>query len=103
MLSVPVRAAPLLAATVKLTVPLPVPDAPAVIVSHSSLLTAPQVQVPPVVTVTLPVPPALGTAWLIGAMVKAQGASWVTVKVRPATVIVPVRRAPVVFDVTENS
>ena len=60
IVSVPMRAAPVFAATVKPTDPLPVPLAPEVIVSHEgSLLVAVQVQPADVDTVTgVPVPPA---------------------------------------------
>ena len=57
--SVPERAAPVLAATVNATVPLPVPDAPPVTVSHPAFAVAVQVQVPAdAVTATDPAPPA---------------------------------------------
>jgi hypothetical protein len=55
---VAVRAVPVFAATVKFTVPLPLPDAPAVIVTKFEELVAVQVQPVPAVTVTVPVPPA---------------------------------------------
>src|SRR3954452_10136832 len=55
MVSVPVRAElPLLTSTWNETVPLPVPFAPAVTVSHEALLIAVQVQPAGAVTVTLP-------------------------------------------------
>ena len=56
--SVAVRAAPVLAATVKLTVPLPVPDAPAEMVTNVALLVAVQVHPVPAVIGIVPVPPA---------------------------------------------
>ena len=89
------RAAPVLAAAVKLTVPFPVPVLPEVIVIHGELLVA--VQVHPgeeVVTVTLPVPPAALTFKLVGVTVKVQPDCWLTVKVCPPAVIVPVRGGP---------
>jgi hypothetical protein len=46
-----------LAATVKLTVPLPVPDAPEESVTNVALLVAVQVHPVPAVTGTVPVPP----------------------------------------------
>ena len=89
------RAAPVLAAAVKLTVPLPVPVLPEVIVIHGELLVA--VQVHPaeeVVTVMLPVPPAALTFKLIGVTVKSHPDCWLMVKVCPPAVIVPVRGGP---------
>jgi hypothetical protein len=67
--SVPVLAGPAFAATLKRTLPDPVPLAPAVIEIHWSALVALHVQLPDVVTATLPVPPALPIAWLAGLMV----------------------------------
>ena len=71
MVMVPVRAAPVFAATVKLTDPGPVPLAPAVIVIHDgALLTAVHAHVAPVVTaIAVPAPPASAIAWLVGASV----------------------------------
>jgi hypothetical protein len=67
---VPVRAAPVFAATIKLTDPLPVPAAPAVIVIHDALLMAVHAHVPPAVTViAVPVPPASAIDSLAGAIV----------------------------------
>jgi hypothetical protein len=56
IVSVAVRAAPVLVATVKVTVPLP--DAPADTVTNVALLVADQVQPLPAVIGTDPVPPA---------------------------------------------
>jgi hypothetical protein len=50
-----------LTAALKLTVPLPVPLAPLVIVSHDALLEALQLQLLDVVTLVEPVPPAAAT------------------------------------------
>jgi hypothetical protein len=58
IVSVAVRAAPVLAATENVAVPLPVPVAPAVMVTKLALLVDVQEQVLPAVTVTEPVPPA---------------------------------------------
>jgi hypothetical protein len=55
MVIVPLRAAPVLAATLNPTGPLPVPDAPDVTVNHGALLVAVHVQPAPAVTVTVPV------------------------------------------------
>ena len=71
MVIVPVRAAPVFAATVKLTDPGPVPVAPAVIVIHDgALLMAVHAHVPPAVTViAVPAPPAAAIDSLVGAIV----------------------------------
>jgi hypothetical protein len=74
MVSVPERAAPVFAATVKLTVPLPVPEAPPVTVNHPSFAPAVHVQVPAdAVTATDPEPPASPMFWPVGAMVIVHG------------------------------
>ena len=57
---------PVLAAALKATVPLPVPLAPEVTVSHDALLTAVHAHPAPAVNVTLPVPPAAPSDWLVG-------------------------------------
>ncbi len=58
MVSVPVRFLPLFEATLNLTVPLPLPDAPEVTVIHESLLVAVQPQPVPAETATgVPAPP----------------------------------------------
>src|SRR5260370_566473 len=59
--SVPERAGPEFGATEKLTVPLPAPLAPAVIVIQLTLLTAIQLHPAPDVTVTDPGPPPAPT------------------------------------------
>lgn len=68
---VPLRAAPVFAATVKPTDPLPVPLAPDVTVIHDALLTAFQVQVltDVVTAIGVPAPPAAATDSLFGAIV----------------------------------
>jgi hypothetical protein len=58
MVSVAVRAAPGFAATAKVTVPLPLPEAPAEIVTKVALLVAVHAHPTPAVTGTDPVPPA---------------------------------------------
>ena len=96
---VPVRAGPLLAATKTFTGPLPAPVAPNVIEIHALLLVAVQVQLLPAVTLIAPPPPPFGNVpvlWFIEYM----HPSWLTVNVCPATVIVPVRLAPLVFPAT---
>jgi hypothetical protein len=68
--SVPLRLggapASLLAATVYVTAPLPVPDPPAVTVIQLTFATADHVHVDPAVTLMLPLPPPFGTDWLVG-------------------------------------
>ena len=68
MVSVPVRIGPALAATAKSTVPLPGPELWEVIVSQSAFDVAVHAQPPPVVTATVPAPPAASNAWLAGAI-----------------------------------
>jgi hypothetical protein len=82
------------AAIEKLTVPLPVPLAPAVTVSHAVLLIAAQVQPAVVVTAVLLEPALDAVLSDVGDTPKVHGAgaaAWVTVTVWPATVSVPVR------------
>jgi len=81
---------------------LPVPLAPALIVIQASVLTAVQLQLVPAVTSTEPV---VGAADVrveeVGAIVKVHGApAWVTVKVRPPIVIVPLRDTVLVLAAT---
>lgn len=67
---VPVRAIPVLADTFNLTVPFPLPLAPAVMLSHVALLVAVHAHPVDADTPTLiPVAPAAGTDWLVGLMV----------------------------------
>jgi hypothetical protein len=102
IVSVPVRALVVgFAVTLYVTAPLPLPLAPALIEIHDALLLAVQAQPVVAVTVTVPVPPA-AVAFAEGAeIVGPHGTpAWVTVKVRPATVRVPVRDAVVVFAAT---
>jgi hypothetical protein len=96
MVIVPLRAAPVFAATLNPTGPFPVPDAPDVTASHvGALLIAVHVQPAPAVTVTVPVVALAVTFWLGGAIEYMQGAAWLTVNVWPAIVIVPLRADPV--------
>jgi hypothetical protein len=89
------------AATVKLTVPVPLPLAPAVTVIHAALLTAVHAQPVVVVTLVLPVPPGATAFSEVGETVNTHGAaSCVTVTVWPATVSVPVRELVDVFAAT---
>lgn len=78
----PVRSGPAFAAAENVTVPGPVPDAPALTVSQSALFdVAVHAHVLPVETLTDPVPPAAGIVCAVGAMVNAHGASSDTVNV----------------------
>jgi hypothetical protein len=73
--SVPVRVdVDALAPTLKLTVPFPLPDAPAVTVIQAALLTAVHAQPVPAVTVVLLVPPPEAAESVDGEIVGAQGA-----------------------------
>jgi hypothetical protein len=58
MVTIPFRAGPVLACTVKLTVPLPVSLAAPTIEIHGTFVAAVQAQVLPAVTFTVPDPPA---------------------------------------------
>ena len=69
MTTVAVRAPPVLAATVKATVPLPVPLAPEVMVIQALVVELDQAQLPPALTVTDPVPPAVSNVSDIGVAV----------------------------------
>jgi hypothetical protein len=107
IVSVPLRAAPVLAATLNPTEPLPVPLAPDVTVIHATVLVAVHAQVAPLVTVTVPVLAVAGALRLLGAMAYVQtgggaaAAACDTVNVRLAIEMVPVRAAPV-FTATLN-
>lgn len=59
---------PVFAVAVNATEPLPVPDAPAVTVSHVTLLVAVHVQPAPTVTAAVPEPPDEGIVALAGEM-----------------------------------
>jgi len=108
IITMPVRAAPVFAATLKPTTPLPVPAAPDVTVSHTALLTAVHAHAAAVVTFTVPVLAVEGTFCAVGAIayVHAGGgaapAACDTVNVRFAIEMVPVRAAPV-FAATANA
>ena len=72
---VPVRlVVPVFAAAAMVTVPFPVPAAPAVTVIHAALLTAVHTQPAAALTVVPAVPPAAGSDWLVGEIVGAHGA-----------------------------
>lgn len=65
----PLRAGPLLAATLNATEPLPLPLLPLEIVIHDAFDEAVHVHPFPLVTATAPLPPFASTDWLAGAMV----------------------------------
>ena len=66
---VPVLAEPVFAATLNVTVPLPVPLAPELIVIHDAPLVAVHGHPPAAETVMgVPAPPAAATVWLVGEM-----------------------------------
>jgi hypothetical protein len=72
-----------------------------VIVTHAAPLDAVQLQPLDVVTVTVPLPPPAAKLWLVGEIVNVQDEpGWVTVKVCPAMVSVPVRDVELVLAVT---
>jgi hypothetical protein len=74
--TVPVRdVVPVFDATLSVTVPPPIPAAPAVTAIHDALLIAVHVHPAAAVTVVLAVPPAADSDWLAGEMVGAQGAA----------------------------
>ena len=102
IVTVPVRfVVPVFAATFTLTVPFPLPDAPAVTVIHESLLTAVHAHDVVAVTVTEAAPPAEEADRLVGAMLKEHDAAdWVTVNDLPPAVIVADRLAPAVLAAT---
>ena len=102
IVTVPVRLVdPVFAATLSETVPLPLPDAPAVTVIHASLLTAVQAQADVAVTVTLTLPPPEVADWLAGEMLKEHAAAaCVTAKDWPPAVIVALRLEPAVLAAT---
>ena len=68
-------------------------------VIQSALLAAVQAQaLSEAVTVILPVPPEEGYEVLVGVREQVHPASWLTVKVLPAMVMVPLRAGPVFPD-----
>ena len=78
IVSVADLAGPVVPATANCTSPLPLPLDPDETVNHEALLVAVQGQPSPAVTVTLPVPPLNGTAWLCGEMAIVHPAVWDT-------------------------
>ena len=81
------------AAALNATVPVPLPLAPLVTVSHDVLLLTPvHAQPAKVVTVVEPVPPAAATDWLVGLIAYVHAApACVTVSVCPPIVSEPLR------------
>src|SRR6187455_3746384 len=106
MVSVPVRGLILLlAAALNATVPLPLPLAPPVTVSHDVLLLT-LVHAHPAsdVTPVEPVPPPAATEPLVGAIAYVQAMpGCVTLKLCPAIVNVPVRELIVLFAAALNA
>jgi hypothetical protein len=99
---VPVRESPVLAATLYVTVPFPVPVPPDAMVIHGALVVATQLQLALAVTPTVPLVAAdVVKSAETGEIVNVHGApAWVTVKVCPAIVIVPLRDVVSVFTST---
>ena len=93
IVTVPVRAVLAgFAAALKVTVPLPEPEAPPVTVIQESLLVADQLQPVGAVTATPVDSPATANAFDPGEIVSVQAApTWLALKVLPAMVTVPVR------------
>ena len=84
------------AAAVNPTVPNPVRFVPLEMVTHDAGLEALHGHPAAVVIVTMPVPPEAFNAWLAGEIEYEHAtAAWVTVKVWPPTVTLPVREPPV--------
>jgi len=99
---VPLRASAVFAAIDSATVPLPVPLAPLLIVTHPALLAAVQPHVEAeAVTATDALPPLEPTAWLAGEIENVHGGGGggapgcVTVTATPAIVSEPLRSPPV--------
>src|SRR5919107_5996422 len=91
----PERAAPVVAAAVNCTTPLPDPGLPLVMEIQSAWLEAVHVHPPGAVTLTVPVPPADGTVCDCGLMANVQPCAWVTRTLFSATVTDPFRPGPV--------
>jgi hypothetical protein len=91
---VPVRDGPVVASTVRLTEPDPLPLAPVASAIHGALLVAVQPQPDAAPTLTSSGPPPAPIVRLSGDTSKLQPGDCVTVKTCPATVTVPVRDGP---------
>jgi hypothetical protein len=96
-LIVPLRAVPLLAATLYPTAPLPEPAAPDVIVIHDESLTAVQLQDAVLATLTKPVLEPAAALTMVGSTRNEHtlGAAWLIVTVAKPTLMVPLRAGPV--------
>ena len=90
MVSVALRAGPVVGATENWRVPFPFPEFPLVIVIHGAPLVAVHSQPAPAVTATVPEPPVWSTERDSGSMVTWQPLPWMTVKICS-----PIRREPV--------
>ena len=89
------------AATLSETVPLPLPDAPAVTVIHEALATAVHAHDVVAVTDTLAAPPLEVADWPVDERLKEHdAAACVTVKELPPAVIVALRLVAAVFAAT---
>ena len=91
---VPERPGPLVEATVKFTLPFPLPLEPDVTLIHGCALVAVHAHPSPAVTVTEPFPPDEATDCESGEMAKVHPSPCVIVTVCPATVTVPDREGP---------
>ena len=90
IVSVPVRdVVAVVAATAKLTVPFPEPEAPAVIDSHDALLAALHAHPDPAVTATVPVPPGEAKDCEVVEMAGAHGAVYANVLDRSLAAVPP--------------
>ena len=104
IVSVPVRAPPVLAATLYVTVPGPVTELPPITVSQLTLLCAVQLQPAVALTVTQFDPPNAEINALVGLSEAPQvgAAACVTVKVCPPTLIEAVREVVALLAATLN-
>jgi hypothetical protein len=101
IVSVPLRAGPVVAATENCTVPFPLPLAPLAIVIHGALLVAVHPHSGIAVTAIVPDPPALATLCDSGLMLNVHPELWLTTNRRPAIVSAVLRAGPTV-DATVN-
>ena len=104
MVRVPVlEVLPVLAVTVYVTDPFPEPLLPELMAIQETVLLAVQLQPAPAVTLTVPVPPTEAKPLLVGEIeyVQLLPAAWVTVKVWPAIVMVPVLEVLLLLAPTE--
>jgi hypothetical protein len=94
MVSVPLRAGPVVGATANWIVPFPFRLPPLVIVIHDALLVAVHSHPGAVVTATVPEPPLLATEYDSGSMLTWHPLPWVTVKTCSPIRRVPIREGP---------